>query len=479
MRFLRAYWPECLIALVTSALFLYRLPSSFVYSSDFGRDSLAMWNILHGDMTLLGPKTSFGGLYTGPYYFYFFAPFLWLFHFHPMGIAVGNALAGVICFVMAMHVIRQKTSLRFALLSSFWIVLTPYFILSGRMATNALSYLPALFLYIVLLVFYYPFRRPWSWLVFGLTAGIIANIHPVALIVIVPFTGAIFVLRRDKHTLKYSFLYLAGLIGAFLPLVLFEVTHHFIMFKNTFLNHSYTLFLSKQNAIVNVQTSTNIFKNLIFMSKATGLRIYPAFIQLVVILTGLFIVLYKKKDVVWIFIFFITNMFFYSTLFRFQATDYYLFPLLVLTQVLLLYFLSFSEKGIQYWLFLVLIIYGLYFFPKDFYRPTPYNFDFAYRQSGAAVKLLPLQHSNFNIVVTNESSAGIVGNEYRYPLQMLGYKADSIFGYADSQQLVIITERGDLDGIHERSWEIDQFGKKKLVKKIKVETMYWYLFKKA
>jgi len=52
-------------------------------------------------------------------------------------------------------------------------------------------------------------------------------------------------------------IFLAGLIFAFAPLVLFELKNHFIMFKNTFIDKSYLSFINNTNLPNGVKLNKN------------------------------------------------------------------------------------------------------------------------------------------------------------------------------------------------------------------------------
>src|SRR5213080_2576723 len=85
-----------LILVFAAFLRLYRIADYMTFLGDEGRDVLVVYNILHGHLTLLGPTSSVGGFFTGPVYYYFMAPFLWLFNYDPVGPAVMVALFGII-----------------------------------------------------------------------------------------------------------------------------------------------------------------------------------------------------------------------------------------------------------------------------------------------------------------------------------------------------------------------------------------------
>ena len=84
-----------LILLFSAFLRLYKIEDYMTFLGDQGRDVLIVYNILHGHLTLLGPTSSVGGFFLGPIYYYFMAPFLWIFNYNPVGPAVMVALIGV------------------------------------------------------------------------------------------------------------------------------------------------------------------------------------------------------------------------------------------------------------------------------------------------------------------------------------------------------------------------------------------------
>ncbi|MBI1982345.1 MAG: hypothetical protein HYS68_02065, partial [Candidatus Levybacteria bacterium] len=71
------------ILLVAAFLRLYKISDYMTFLGDEGRDALVVYGILHGKFTLLGPTASVGGFFLGPIYYYFMAPFLWLFNYDP------------------------------------------------------------------------------------------------------------------------------------------------------------------------------------------------------------------------------------------------------------------------------------------------------------------------------------------------------------------------------------------------------------
>src|SRR3989344_1455399 len=93
----RNYKKMILVFILIYAAFLrlYLIMDYMTFLGDEGRDVLIVYKILHGDLTLLGPTASVGGFFLGPIYYYFMAPFLWLFNYNPVGPAIMVALFGI------------------------------------------------------------------------------------------------------------------------------------------------------------------------------------------------------------------------------------------------------------------------------------------------------------------------------------------------------------------------------------------------
>src|SRR3990167_3010636 len=93
---LKKNWLLVLIIVVGAFLRLYKIDQYMTFLGDEGRDAIIVRNLLtKADPILIGPGTSVGGMYLGPLYYYFMAPFLLFSNFSPIGPAIGVALLGV------------------------------------------------------------------------------------------------------------------------------------------------------------------------------------------------------------------------------------------------------------------------------------------------------------------------------------------------------------------------------------------------
>lgn len=72
-------WIIITILILGAFLRLHKIGDYMTFLGDEGRDVLIVRNLLvKADPILIGPGTSVGGMYLGPLYYYFMAPFLLL-----------------------------------------------------------------------------------------------------------------------------------------------------------------------------------------------------------------------------------------------------------------------------------------------------------------------------------------------------------------------------------------------------------------
>src|SRR4030042_2952015 len=89
--------------------FSYKIVNSFNYDSDFGRDLYDMLDIIQGKWRLLGPRLSFGGFISGPYYYYLFAIPLWFGHGNPEYLLYFSALLHAMSLALLFYFLLQTS----------------------------------------------------------------------------------------------------------------------------------------------------------------------------------------------------------------------------------------------------------------------------------------------------------------------------------------------------------------------------------
>lgn len=225
---------------VAAFLRLYRISEYLTFLGDEGRDVLVVKRIIvDGKLTLLGPTASVGGFFLGPLYYYFMAPFLWLWRLDPTGPAVMVALFGVATVWLVYRVGRAWFSEAVGLFAAGLYALSPLTIAYSRSSWNP-NLVPFFSLATMSLLWYMAVkRRPRWWFGIGILLGMGLQFHYLFLflfpVVGIWFMGMLFFTSKsaDKKAFSWkerSISLLAG-IGGFLIgnslFLLFELRHGF------------------------------------------------------------------------------------------------------------------------------------------------------------------------------------------------------------------------------------------------------------
>src|SRR3989304_7725017 len=120
------------ILIIASFYRLYLIMDYMTFLGDEGRDVLVVYNILHGKLTLLGPTSSVGGFFLGPIYYYFMAPFLFLFNYNPVGPAVMVGLIGTATVFLLYKICREFFNVRVAIFASILYAISPLVVAYSR-----------------------------------------------------------------------------------------------------------------------------------------------------------------------------------------------------------------------------------------------------------------------------------------------------------------------------------------------------------
>lgn len=212
---------------------LWDIQSYATFLSDQGRDAIVMRNIATlKDFTGIGPTTSIGNVFLGPFYYYFMAPFLLVFNFNPVGPAVGVALLSVILLAWCTLIVKKEFGERVALwFLAFCAVSSSLYFLS-RFSWN-----PNLLPYTAFLTLYYGYRlikekKVRDGVIAGLLLSASVQFHYLAYLLIVPL--GMYALVFIKHTVKAAKPLLYGALAFILllsPLILFDIKNNFINTK--------------------------------------------------------------------------------------------------------------------------------------------------------------------------------------------------------------------------------------------------------
>ncbi|MBI1862859.1 glycosyltransferase family 39 protein [Candidatus Microgenomates bacterium] len=228
------FW--CVVAIIVCASFLrlYQLPQYATFLGDQGRDAIVMKDIItFKDFTALGPITSVGSIYLGPFYYYLMAPWIGLFGLDPVGPAYGVALISIIGIMLQYLAVKdiadRQTALISIALTAFSWVLIEY----SRFSWNPNLLAPASFFVLYVLTKAIRTKRVVWYAALGALLSAIVQLHYLALF-LVPFSGIAIVLsfihykKTDwPNALKNIVICFAAFTIVISPFILFEIKHHF------------------------------------------------------------------------------------------------------------------------------------------------------------------------------------------------------------------------------------------------------------
>jgi len=461
MKLIKKYWFLIVLGIISVCLFTFKLVTSTSFEGDLGRDLFEIAKISFGNITLLGPKGSFGGIYTAPYHYYIFLlPF----------ILSGRQLDGVLFFnvilfslalvFFSFHVAKKFGKLT-GFLSGLTIMLLPFYIFSARNPGNGFTP-TAFFLLFLTIAYFYDLNKfnLIKMLLFGFLLGLILSMLFAYVTIFIPILLFVFLLLKKK---RMFLVFLVGIFFAFSPLILFELKNHFVMLKNTFVDKSYLSFINNTNLPKGVKLNKNIFMNSLDlinkMQSYIGINIY----LVIMLLLGSFVWLKKYKERLLIFTT-VISFIILAFLLRFQYSGHYLIPFLTLLSFCSLVIIS--RYRFKVFFLLLFILFLITVFPKNYYANAERNYSLVKgRVEKTLAKQLVTKTDKFNIILKRKDDAPTpAGNEYRFFFLINGYEPQSDFLYKDSQKLFLFSEESAVDFKNFKTWEMSEFDYSKVKK---------------
>ncbi|MBP9699645.1 glycosyltransferase family 39 protein, partial [Candidatus Woesebacteria bacterium] len=212
------------------------LRSTMQFLGDQGRDALIARGILMDrDPAFIGPVTSVGNMYLGPFYYYFMVLPLMFSYPDPSGPAYAVAFVGVVTlallFVLGKELVGEKT----ALLAMGLYAIAPIVIENVRFSWNP-NIVPLFSLLVLWAVNKTMQGKYQYWVLIGLCAAILSQLHYLTLIVI--GIAGIFWLVQLYRQIKFKsvspiFIRSTGLailivMLSVIPILIYDVKHDFL-----------------------------------------------------------------------------------------------------------------------------------------------------------------------------------------------------------------------------------------------------------
>ncbi len=282
-----------ILTIFIAGIFLrfYNFSGFVTFLGDQGRDAIIIKRILYGQhFPAIGAPTSVGQVYLGPFYYYFIAPWLLIFHFNPLGLAVGVAIFSCAFILINYFIVKELFDDKTALISSFLIAFSYVLIDLSRFSWN-----PNLLPLFSLLTIYFFIKAIktgyWKfYLLFGAFLAFSIQLHYLALSLLLP----ILILSLPK--LFSNFLKFLGSAAIFLffstPLLIFDLRHQFLNTRNF-------LALFKESSSVKANILKNFFdtfSTLNFYIFNTKFSFWINIVLIFVIVAFLVSYVKRKKD---------------------------------------------------------------------------------------------------------------------------------------------------------------------------------------
>lgn len=453
------------IILLFGYWYAYNLPGRTTFIGDFSRDLYDLLQMSQGHFRLIGPKLSFGGLYSGPWYYYLFLPVYWL---------AGRSIDAVLYFNVFLHLaslyfcfwlINQRYGSIKAYLFLLVLATLPLLIFSAQNPGNAFTYLPLLSAWLVYFFTKVKLKTlDYFWA--GLTAGLIVTFHFITVLLFLPIWGYLFLKKKGS---KEAILTVTAFALPFFPLVLFELKHGLVMLKNTFIDKSYLKFTQNQNIPARQTSPKNLWQNSRFIHQQliSWLGIGPLWLLGYGLLATLKNPRFNRN---WGYLLLVLGLF--VVLNRYQFAVHYLLPLgltvVVVSLLMLLKTRWFAGLALG-----LLLINGY-----GFYKTLPglkNNAGNNYRQTQQEVNLV-IQESaktlaDFNVVYIDSTGRSTIGQQFRYFFVLNGFIPKTEYEYASSQNLLVFSDstlnKKSLQKLN--NYEIRQFGSQSLNQAKKIE----------
>lgn len=226
-------------AILLIAIFLrfFRFEEFVTFLGDQGRDAIVIKRLLtFEDLPFLGPISSVGGVFLGPFFYYIMSPFLLLFNFNPVGLAFASAFYTIIGLVAAYFVIKKEVDKSIGVLTVFFISFSMVQIEFARSSWNpyllpVFSFFSIYFLYRLIKT-----RDILSAVLFGSFISFSIQLHYLYLLLTVPFGLVIlYELVTVKNRLSFIKLIIISFVSFvffFSPLILFDIKNNFLNARN-------------------------------------------------------------------------------------------------------------------------------------------------------------------------------------------------------------------------------------------------------
>lgn len=471
-------WYVILIIAIAAFLRLYKLEEFITFLGDQGRDAIIIKDIATlKHLPALGAPSSLGGIFLGPFYYYFVAPFLLLTWFNPVGLAFAVAFWTIIGMAFIYWILRREvnesTAIGFLLFTTFTYTLIELSRFSWN--PNLLPVFASVTVY-----FFYKLLKERK-IIYAIAFGTFYCLsfqlhHLAALIGIGPILVGLYALIKDTKKFELIKLYvisIAAFIFFYAPLILFDI-------KNRFLNTTNLIkFFTEKKEGVETPQFADAFTGTVdaFFNHILPLHIHSRIsLLLFFIVLALCIVLYKKIAKNTLISLYILQFFTFLVIFSRVNTErhpHYFGSIFFSFFIIIAYFIStLPKKIIQY--------VGIGIVTLIIFAANVGQYKYFFMEGNRQIRYAQRIANSFEGKVSGKTIqlTTIPGTESDYParyfLQLKGHNVLPIESVEIPEELFVLCYELTCEIIGNDQWHISMFGPAKIVQEWKAENVTIY-----
>lgn len=437
-----------------------------MFLADQGRDAIIIREIAtFSHLPLIGPPSSIGQVYLGPFFYYLVAPFLPLFFFNPAGLAYGVSFLFIAGLIAAYFVIARLENKPAALLFLVLATFSYQLIMFARFSWNP-NLLPV-FAFFTLFFLYLSLKTKkflWS-LLYGAFFALSFQLHHLASFLAVPILlGYAYQFFREKHKLRFLLTPVVAL-GAFLavssPLILFDLKHDFLNTKNLYSLFAHQNVVAGGSPLARLLETNHAFWEIV---AHVPLPSWAPVLGSLLILGGVLFALSRKRGDLFLFLNaanFFSFIYLFSLLHSPRHPHYYgpAYLSFFLVFAVLVAPLLRKRLALAFAVAVLMVYIGINGKDYFFIAGAP-NSQIDQARTVAASIAAHASGRDFNIATypvefTSEDT-------YVYFLETMGYRAANREAHEVTAQMFVLCNEGPCDVLHTQSWNINMFGKAKI-----------------
>lgn len=443
----------------------YRLEEFITFLGDQGRDAIIIKRIATLEkLPAIGPVSSVGGVFLGPFYYYLMAPFLLLFQFNPVGLGFAVGLLSIFGLIYLFFVTKKElnknTAYLFLILAGFAKIIVEYNRFSWN--PNLLPFFAFITLYF--LIKFYQSENIGYLFLFGAFFALSLQLHYLAFLL--GLTIIIFILFNYKKTLsllkwKNLIILTASFLIFYSPLIIFDLRHQFINSKNLIKVFTQEKIVSSSESFSNRFLSTNHS----FFQYVFNIKINQTFAFLLFLLIFIYFIKnrgFRKNLFLQInFLNFFSYIIGFSILRSFRHPHYYMVVYLSFYLILAYLMANFAQKNLfkKFLVFLTVIIF-LYINGKNypfFKKEGNFQTRIAKKIADSILERNPQLPYQIVPIPFTEMDGHI-----RYYLEIAGKRPLAEESPQVGNELYVLCYEKSCDVLNHPQWQIAAFNNKKI-----------------